>query len=120
MQKLSRLCRWRLSVFFFQAEDGIRDYKVTGVQTCALPISYTAAVARRLGVAEPDLTDIYRGALLHDVGKIGIPDAILRKPGKLTPEEWVEMRRHPEIGYRILHGINFMEAAREIVLSHKE
>src|SRR5262245_38425062 len=68
----------------------------------------------------PDLPDIYRGALLHDVGKIGIPDAILRKPGKLTPEEWVEMRRHPEIGYRILHGINFLEAAREIVLSHQE
>jgi putative nucleotidyltransferase with HDIG domain len=82
--------------------------------------AYTAAVARRLGVAEPDLTDIYRGALLHDVGKIGIPDAILRKPGKLTTEEWVEMRRHPEIGYRILQGINFLEAAREIVLSHQE
>jgi len=82
--------------------------------------SYTAAVARRMGVAEPDLTDIYRGALLHDVGKIGIPDAILRKPGKLTPEEWVEMRRHPEIGYRILQGINFLETAREVVLSHQE
>jgi putative nucleotidyltransferase with HDIG domain len=82
--------------------------------------AYTAAVARRMGVAEPELTDIYRGALLHDVGKIGIPDAILRKPGKLTPEEWVEMRRHPEIGYRILQGINFLEEAREIVLSHQE
>jgi putative nucleotidyltransferase with HDIG domain len=82
--------------------------------------SYTVAVARRMGVGEPDLTDIYRGALLHDVGKIGIPDAILRKPGKLTSEEWVEMRRHPEIGYRILQGINFLEAPREIVLSHQE
>ncbi len=82
--------------------------------------SYTVAVARRMGVVDPDLTDIYRGALLHDVGKIGIPDAILRKPGKLTPEEWVEMRKHPEIGYRILQGINFLEAAREIVLSHQE
>ena len=82
--------------------------------------SYTVAVARRMGVVEPELTDIYRGALLHDVGKIGIPDAILRKPGKLTPEEWVDMRKHPEIGYRILQGINFLEAAREIVLSHQE
>jgi cyclic di-GMP phosphodiesterase len=82
--------------------------------------SYTVAVAGRMGVHEPDLTDIYRGALLHDVGKIGVPDAILRKPGKLTPEEWVEMRRHPEIGYRILHGIDFLERAREIVLSHQE
>ncbi len=82
--------------------------------------SYTVAVARRMGVTDPELTDIYRGALLHDVGKIGIPDAILRKPGKLTPEEWVEMRKHPEIGYRILQGINFLEAAREVVLSHQE
>src|SRR5262249_45554790 len=82
--------------------------------------SYTVAVARRMGVVEPELTDIYRGALLHDVGKIGVPDAILRKPGKLTPEEWVEMRRHPEIGYRILQGINFLEVPREIVLSHQE
>ncbi len=82
--------------------------------------AYTVAVARRMDVLEPELTDIYRGALLHDVGKIGIPDAILRKPGKLTPEEWIEMRRHPEIGYRILQGINFLETAREIVLSHQE
>lgn len=82
--------------------------------------SYTASVARSMGVVDPELTDIYRGALLHDVGKIGVPDAILRKPGKLTTEEWVEMRRHPEIGYRILQGINFLEAPREVVLSHQE
>lgn len=82
--------------------------------------SYTVAVARRMGVTEPELTDLYRGALLHDVGKIGIPDSILRKPGKLTPEEWVEMRKHPEIGYRILQGIDFLEASRELVLSHQE
>ncbi|HEX9427199.1 MAG TPA: HD domain-containing phosphohydrolase, partial [Candidatus Polarisedimenticolia bacterium] len=48
------------------------------------------------------------------------PDAILRKPGKLTQEEWVEMRKHPEIGYRILQGINFLEEARLVVLSHQE
>ena len=82
--------------------------------------AYTVAVARRMGVVEPELTDIYRGALLHDVGKIGVPDAILRKPGRLTPEEWNEMRRHPELGYRILEGVDFMERAREIVLSHQE
>ncbi|MGH9749327.1 MAG: HD domain-containing phosphohydrolase [Candidatus Polarisedimenticolia bacterium] len=82
--------------------------------------AYTVTVAGRMGVGEPELTDIYRGALLHDVGKIGVPDAILRKPGKLTSEEWAEMRRHPELGYRILEGIDFLEAAREIVLSHQE
>ena len=82
--------------------------------------SYTVAVARRLGVHEPDLTDIYRGALLHDVGKIGVPDAILRKPARLTDDEWTEMRKHPEAGYRILEGVPFLEAARQIVLSHQE
>jgi putative nucleotidyltransferase with HDIG domain len=82
--------------------------------------AYTVAVARRLGVPEGELTDIYRGALLHDVGKIGIPDAILLKPGKLTPEEWVEMRKHPEIGARMLQGIRFLEGALPIVLCHQE
>ncbi len=82
--------------------------------------AYTVRIAREMGVAEPELTEIYRGALLHDVGKIGVPDAILRKPGKLTPEEWVEMRKHPEIGYRILQGIHFLEGSRLIVLSHQE
>jgi len=82
--------------------------------------AYTVRVAQEMGVAGPQLTDIYRGALLHDVGKIGVPDAILRKPGKLTQEEWVEMRKHPEIGYRILQGINFLEEARLVVLSHQE
>jgi len=82
--------------------------------------AYTLAVARRMGVTEPDLTDIYRGALLHDVGKIGVPDAILRKPGKLTAAEWYEMRKHPEIGARMLQGIRFLEGALPIVLCHQE
>jgi HD-GYP domain-containing protein (c-di-GMP phosphodiesterase class II) len=73
-----------------------------------------------MGVTEPGLTDMYRGALLHDVGKIGIPDAILRKPGKLTAAEWREMRRHPEIGARMLQGIRFLEGALPIVLGHQE
>jgi putative nucleotidyltransferase with HDIG domain len=82
--------------------------------------AYTIVVARRLGVTEPELTDIYRGALLHDVGKIGVPDAILSKPGKLNAEEWVEMRKHPEIGARILQGIKFLDGARPIVMCHQE
>ncbi|MFQ5876782.1 MAG: HD domain-containing phosphohydrolase [Acidobacteriota bacterium] len=82
--------------------------------------AYTRCIAERMGITDPDLTEIYRGALLHDFGKIGVPDAILRKPGKLTPEEWVEMRKHPEIGYQILQGIKFLEKARPIVLSHQE
>jgi len=86
------------------------DTRDTETQGHSVRVSeYTVFIAERMGVKEPQITEIRRGALLHDVGKIGIPDAILRKPGKLTAEEWKEMKRHPEIGHRILSGINFLE-----------
>jgi putative nucleotidyltransferase with HDIG domain len=81
---------------------------------------YTVVVARQMGVNEPELTQMRWGALLHDVGKIGVPDAILRKPGPLTPAEWVEMRKHPELGRRILANIRFLEGAVPIVYCHQE
>jgi HD-GYP domain-containing protein (c-di-GMP phosphodiesterase class II) len=58
--------------------------------------------------------------LLHDIGKIGIPDAILLKPGPLTPEEWAIMRTHPEIGKRLIERIPFLRGAVPIVYSHHE
>jgi HD-GYP domain-containing protein (c-di-GMP phosphodiesterase class II) len=58
--------------------------------------------------------------LLHDIGKIGIPDAILLKPGPLTPEEWKIMRTHPEIGKRVIENIPFLRGAVPIVYSHHE
>src|SRR5216684_3797063 len=61
-------------------------------------VEYTMAIAHRLAIRGPELDEIGRGALLHDIGKIGVPDAVLLKPGKLTPEEWVDMRKHPDIG----------------------
>ena len=61
-----------------------------------------------------------RGALLHDIGKIGVPDAILLKPGKLTAEEQEIMRRHPEIGYNMIVHIPFLAGAARIVLHHHE
>lgn len=83
-----------------------------------------AAYARHLGLAlglEGDvLLDVERGALLHDIGKIGISDTILLKPAKLTPEEWVEMRRHPMLGYQMLSRIDFLGGARLVVLQHQE
>jgi putative nucleotidyltransferase with HDIG domain len=81
---------------------------------------FTVAVARRMGITEPELTQYRWGALLHDVGKIGIPDAILRKPGPLTADEWKIMRNHPELGARILASIKFLEGAVPIVASHQE
>jgi response regulator RpfG family c-di-GMP phosphodiesterase len=83
-------------------------------------VRYTLAIARRLGIPEKDLPDIGRGALMHDIGKIGVPDAILLKPGKLTPEEWQEMRKHPQIGFNILRSIDFLQVPGEIVLCHQE
>ena len=97
------------------------DTRDTETQGHSVRVSeYTAVIAQRLGVEEPELTDIRRGALLHDVGKIGISDAVLRKPGKLTPVEWAEMKLHPGIGHRILSGILFLEKSLPIVLSHQE
>lgn len=81
---------------------------------------YTLTLAEQLGLDREGLIQLGRGALLHDVGKIGVPDSILLKPGKLTSEEWVEMMKHPRIGHEILHDIKFLSAAAEIVLCHQE
>lgn len=81
---------------------------------------HTLVLARRF-IQDPDaLRQIYWGALLHDLGKIGIPDSILLKRDSLTDEEWRLMRTHPQIGYSILSGVPFMKGAAEIVLSHEE
>lgn len=78
-------------------------------------------IAHMLGIRDPEeLEMIYRGALMHDVGKIGVPDAILRKPGPLTEEEWEFMRRHPALGYRILAQVPHLRPAARIVLAHHE
>jgi len=81
---------------------------------------YTELIADRLGVDEKMRREIGFGALLHDVGKIAVPDQILLKPGKLTDQEWDEMRKHPEAGYRIVKRIGFLKDAAEIVYTHHE
>ena len=83
-------------------------------------VQYTSAIANRMGINGSDLEEIGRGALLHDIGKIGVPDAVLLKPGKLTPEEWMEMRKHPDIGYNMIQSIPFLRVPAQIVLSHQE
>jgi putative nucleotidyltransferase with HDIG domain len=82
--------------------------------------SYAIRLARQFDVDGEPLEEIARGALLHDIGKIGISDAILLKPGKLTEQEWVEMRKHPVLGYEILRGIDFLDGATKLVLRHHE
>lgn len=77
-------------------------------------------LARRF-ITDPDtLQQIYWGALLHDIGKIGIADAILLKPGALTEIEWQVMRTHPEKGFELISQVPDMNDAAQIVLSHEE
>jgi putative nucleotidyltransferase with HDIG domain len=82
--------------------------------------AYSLALARAHGLPAADLDALGRGVLLHDIGKIGISDSILLKPGSLTPEEWVVMRSHPEIGRQILEGIPFLRDAIPVVRHHHE
>jgi putative two-component system response regulator len=81
---------------------------------------YTVTLARDLGLKNDDLIQTGHGALLHDVGKIGVKDSILLKPAKLDEKEWVEMKKHSQIGYDILCSIEFLSPAAEIVLCHHE
>ena len=80
----------------------------------------TIRLAREMGVAEEELPNIERGALLHDIGKIGIVDHILLKKGELTDEEWTEIRRHPQIARDLLHNVKLLDEAMDIPYSHHE
>lgn len=77
-------------------------------------------VAEEMGLAKPDVKRIEQAAALHDIGKIGVADAVLTKAGPLTDDEWVEMRRHPRLGYELVAGIEALQHAAEIIHSHHE
>ncbi len=81
---------------------------------------YAAFLARRMNLAEDDVIEIRRGALLHDLGKIGIPDAILQKAGPLTEAEIAVMRQHPAIGWQIVKSVPFLQDEAEMVYQHHE
>lgn len=81
---------------------------------------HTLVLARHFYSDPGILRQIYWGSLLHDIGKIGVPDAILLKPGRLTEDEWAVMRQHPRTGYDILATVPQLAAAAEIMLSHEE
>jgi putative nucleotidyltransferase with HDIG domain len=83
-------------------------------------VELTLTLARKLGIQDIDLFHIRRGALLHDIGKMGIPDAILNKPGQLTEEEWVTMRKHPVYARDYLSEVSYLAPALEIPYFHHE
>jgi HD-GYP domain-containing protein (c-di-GMP phosphodiesterase class II) len=73
-----------------------------------------------MGLEDTDLHPLQLAALLHDIGKIGIPDAILHKPGALDEQEWTLIHKHPQIGYDILQNIPFLNPALDAILHHHE
>jgi cyclic di-GMP phosphodiesterase len=83
-------------------------------------VSYSLRLGRECGLDSAQMKSLEFGSLLHDIGKIGVPDSILRKPAKLTEEEWVRMREHPTHGQQILRGIEFLEGAARVVAQHHE
>jgi PAS domain S-box-containing protein len=80
----------------------------------------TMRLARYIGVNDNEMVNIYRGVLLHDIGKMGVPDHILKKRGKLTPDEWEEMRQHPMYAYNLLSPISFLRGVLDIPYCHHE
>ncbi|MFZ0040742.1 MAG: HD-GYP domain-containing protein [Solirubrobacteraceae bacterium] len=82
--------------------------------------AYGIEIARALGLPRPDAPEMEFGFLLHDVGKVAVPDAILYKPGPLTAEERALMARHPVVGAEIVGGIEFLSDAAKVVRSHHE
>jgi hypothetical protein len=96
----------------------LRDRETEG--HCQRVVHYAHAMAAALGLPPGEVKAVVHGAMLHDIGKIGVRDAILRKPGPLTAEERAEMERHPEIGYRMIAHIPFLGPAGLLVRHHHE
>jgi response regulator RpfG family c-di-GMP phosphodiesterase len=97
------------------------DYRDAETQWHSRRVSlYARRLALQLGLTEPELTVIEHGALLHDIGKIGVRDGVLLKPGPLTTDEWTEMKRHPELGWALLQRVDYLRPASAIVLQHQE
>jgi putative nucleotidyltransferase with HDIG domain len=80
----------------------------------------TVKLARTFGMSEAELVQARWGALLHDIGKLGVPDGILLKPGSLTDEEWVVMKKHPTFAYEMLSPIRYLRLALDIPYCHHE
>jgi response regulator RpfG family c-di-GMP phosphodiesterase len=83
-------------------------------------VTFSLRIGHELGLDKMAMRDLELGSLLHDIGKIGVPDAILRKPAKLNAREWSKMKLHPEHGQKILENIPFLEGAARIVAQHHE
>ena len=97
------------------------DYRDMETQWHSRRVSlYARRLAEAMGLSLEECNEVEMGALLHDIGKIGVRDSVLLKPGPLNQEEWEEMREHPAIGFRLLRSIDYLAGASQIVLQHQE
>ncbi len=86
-------------------------------ERCAL---YARVIAEEMGLPQEEIAHISSGVYLHDIGKLLVPDSILKKPGKLTQDEWVVIRDHSKTGWSLLEGLEFLDTARRVPLEHHE
>jgi response regulator RpfG family c-di-GMP phosphodiesterase len=96
----------------------MRDFETHG--HAERVVTFSLRLGHELGLNKKELRDLELGALLHDIGKIGVPDTILRKPSKLDENEWIKMRLHPIHGQKLLRNIPFLDSASQVVLQHHE
>lgn len=106
-----------VTMAFAEALEKRDDY--TGGHTRRV-CEYSMAIARKMNVSEEQLEELHLSAILHDIGKIGVPDRVLRKPGKLEPDEFAEMNRHPLLGAEILEHVKSLRPMIEGVRHHHE
>lgn len=119
-QKLEEMVRQRTQALL-EGLIAALDYRDAETQWHSRRVSlYARRLAVALGLGEPDLTVIEHGALLHDIGKIGVRDRVLLKEGPLDSAEWGEMKRHPELGWALLQRVDYLRPASQIVLQHQE
>jgi putative nucleotidyltransferase with HDIG domain len=83
-------------------------------------MKYTVVLARQMGLSPQDVEQVKYAGLLHDIGKIGVSESILNKPGRLTDEEFEEIRKHPELGARIISDVPFLKSLVPLVRHHHE
>ena len=112
------LVTYKATLKALEAALDVRDQSAPG--HCRRVSKLAVRLAQKVGLSGKDLVDIEHGALLHDIGKLGIPDAILMKPGPLTPQERKTVQRHPEIGSQIVGHIDFLRGALPIIRCHHE
>src|SRR5690554_5177318 len=116
LEQLNRMCEGVLKALNYASD--YRDHETWGHS--ARVVGYAVALGRQVGLNSKELTWLAWGSFLHDIGKIGIPDAILFKNSTLNREEWEKVKRHPLVGHEIINQIDFLQSTAEIILHHHE